>query len=398
MTTDATDVPQTEEVRMIEAAAAPTRFARGWHCLGLIRDFKDGKPHSIEAFGTSWSCSPTARASSMSSTRTCRPHGRRPEPGRDQGATIACPFHDWRWNGKGKCTDIPYARRVPPGRQDPRVDHARAQRPAVRLERPAGQPAAGRRHDPRDRGSTAPTSGPTGPGTRSASRVHTVGRSSTTSSTWRTSSTSTTPSPKYFKNVFEGHIATQYMRSRRAATSCSAPTTTGTRTPKGVRSILFRSFVHDRLARERLRRTHDEGSSSTATTPVTDNSFVLQYGVIVEKIPDCPTRKPPPWPPRSSPRASKSDSSRTSRSGRKRRPSTTRCCRRRTDRSTSCAAGTAVLRRCRRHHGRHDQALRVRDRHHTSGRELEEGSRREHRAAYRQRRRVERHSRRDLKT
>ncbi|MBU4617119.1 3-ketosteroid-9-alpha-hydroxylase, partial [Rhodococcus sp. GG48] len=52
MTTDATDVPQTEEVRMIEAAAAPTRFARGWHCLGLIRDFKDGKPHSIEAFGT----------------------------------------------------------------------------------------------------------------------------------------------------------------------------------------------------------------------------------------------------------------------------------------------------------------------------------------------------------
>src|SRR5690606_41870825 len=40
------------EIREIQAAAAPTRFARGWHCLGLLRDFQDGKPHSIEAFGT----------------------------------------------------------------------------------------------------------------------------------------------------------------------------------------------------------------------------------------------------------------------------------------------------------------------------------------------------------
>ena len=42
----------TDEVRLIEAQSAPTRFARGWHCLGLIRDFGDGKPHAINAFGT----------------------------------------------------------------------------------------------------------------------------------------------------------------------------------------------------------------------------------------------------------------------------------------------------------------------------------------------------------
>ena len=41
----------TDEVRFIEAQAAPTRFARGWHCLGLIRDFDDGEPHAINAFG-----------------------------------------------------------------------------------------------------------------------------------------------------------------------------------------------------------------------------------------------------------------------------------------------------------------------------------------------------------
>ncbi|MBU4617776.1 3-ketosteroid-9-alpha-hydroxylase, partial [Rhodococcus sp. GG48] len=52
MAFDAAPTNDTDEIREIVAAAAPTRFARGWHCLGLIRDFKDGKPHSIEAFGT----------------------------------------------------------------------------------------------------------------------------------------------------------------------------------------------------------------------------------------------------------------------------------------------------------------------------------------------------------
>ena len=39
------------DVRQIEAQSAPTRFARGWHCLGLTRDLGDGKPHAINAFG-----------------------------------------------------------------------------------------------------------------------------------------------------------------------------------------------------------------------------------------------------------------------------------------------------------------------------------------------------------
>jgi len=46
-----TSQTEADEVRLIEAQAAPTRFARGWHCLGLIRDFADGKPHAINAFG-----------------------------------------------------------------------------------------------------------------------------------------------------------------------------------------------------------------------------------------------------------------------------------------------------------------------------------------------------------
>ena len=30
-----------------------------------------------------------------------------------KGDEIACPFHDWRWGGDGKCKEIPYAKRIP---------------------------------------------------------------------------------------------------------------------------------------------------------------------------------------------------------------------------------------------------------------------------------------------
>jgi len=33
--------------------------------------------------------------------------------GEVKGDEVGCPFHDWRWGGDGKCKAIPYARRVP---------------------------------------------------------------------------------------------------------------------------------------------------------------------------------------------------------------------------------------------------------------------------------------------
>ena len=41
-----------EHVRDIDTGMLPTRFARGWHCLGLADTYRDGKPHAVEAFGT----------------------------------------------------------------------------------------------------------------------------------------------------------------------------------------------------------------------------------------------------------------------------------------------------------------------------------------------------------
>ena len=42
----------TDHIREIHTGAPMTRFARGWHCLGLAESFRDGQPHGITAFGT----------------------------------------------------------------------------------------------------------------------------------------------------------------------------------------------------------------------------------------------------------------------------------------------------------------------------------------------------------
>ncbi|RDI16687.1 3-ketosteroid 9alpha-monooxygenase subunit A [Rhodococcus sp. AG1013] len=103
-----------EEVRMIDAGAAPTRFARGWHCVGLTRDLNDGKPHPVHAFGTKLVVFADSQGELQVLDAYCRHMGGDLSQGEVKGDSVACPFHDWRWNGKGKCTDIPYARRVPP--------------------------------------------------------------------------------------------------------------------------------------------------------------------------------------------------------------------------------------------------------------------------------------------
>ena len=103
-----------DEVREIQAGTAPTRFARGWHCIGLTESFKDGQPHSIEAFGTKLVVFADSEGNVKILDAYCRHMGGDLSQGTIKGDAIACPFHDWRWGGNGKCQKIPYARRVPP--------------------------------------------------------------------------------------------------------------------------------------------------------------------------------------------------------------------------------------------------------------------------------------------
>ena len=43
------------------------------------------------------------------------------EGGRVEGNSVVCPFHGWQFNRKGRCTDIPYGKTIPPKLKDGRV-------------------------------------------------------------------------------------------------------------------------------------------------------------------------------------------------------------------------------------------------------------------------------------
>jgi 3-ketosteroid 9alpha-monooxygenase subunit A len=102
-------------IRLIEAAPVPKRYARGWHALGLAKTFKDGKPHGIDAFGTRLVIFQGANGELNVLNAYCLHMGGNLADGRIVGDTIACPFHDWRWGGDGRCVAVPYAKRIPPG-------------------------------------------------------------------------------------------------------------------------------------------------------------------------------------------------------------------------------------------------------------------------------------------
>lgn len=101
------------DTRLLDQGTAPLRFARGWHCLGLASDFRDGKPHAINGFGTKLVVWQDGKGELNVLDGYCRHMGGDLTQGEVKGDEIACPFHDWRWGGDGKCKQIPYARRVP---------------------------------------------------------------------------------------------------------------------------------------------------------------------------------------------------------------------------------------------------------------------------------------------
>jgi phenylpropionate dioxygenase-like ring-hydroxylating dioxygenase large terminal subunit len=87
---------------------------RGWHCLGLLDEFRDGAPHAVEAFGTKLVVFADSAGSLNVLNAYCPHMGGDLSQGTIKDDAVACPFHDWRWSGNGRCASIPYARRVPP--------------------------------------------------------------------------------------------------------------------------------------------------------------------------------------------------------------------------------------------------------------------------------------------
>jgi 3-ketosteroid 9alpha-monooxygenase subunit A len=98
----------------IESRGLPTRFARGWHCLGLAADYKDGKPHSLDILGTRVVAFQGEDGQLRVLDAWCPHMGADLGIGRIQGNALVCRFHGWEFGGDGKCAHIPYSKRIPP--------------------------------------------------------------------------------------------------------------------------------------------------------------------------------------------------------------------------------------------------------------------------------------------
>lgn len=101
-------------IHKIKAGDLPDRYARGWHCLGLAEAYKDGKPHTLNIFGTKLVAFQGEDGTVAIIDGYCPHMGADLGLGCVEGNSVVCPFHHWKWGADGVCTEIPYAKRIPP--------------------------------------------------------------------------------------------------------------------------------------------------------------------------------------------------------------------------------------------------------------------------------------------
>ena len=275
-------------VREIDTGTPPTRFARGWHCLGLVGEFTDGVPHSVEVFGTKlvvWAVLPDDGGEPTINVLDafCRHMGADLSQGKVKDGNIACPFHGWQWKGNGRCATVPYAKR------NPKLAKTRTWPTMVRngqvfvYNDPEGNPP---------------------PENCSIPDLTEVGSDQWTGWTWNRMVIEGSNCreiidnvvdmahffyvhyalPDYFKNVFEGETAAQYMNSHgRPDVDLGG----GAYTDSRLESIA--AYYGPSYMLNPITQYYGDFEIQTILTnchyPIDANSFVLMYGVMA-KVPD----------------------------------------------------------------------------------------------------------------
>ena len=278
----------TDTVRHIDTGQEMTRFARGWHCLGLAESFRDGRPHGIDAFGTMLVVFADSDDHIHVLDGYCRHMGGNLAQGEIKGDQIACPFHDWRWRGDGRCTLVPYAKRTP------RLARTRAW-PTTEVN---GQLLVW--HDPEGSAPATELIPPTIEG-------FDEGRWSP----WQRSSVLIEGAhcreivdnvvdmahffyihhayPTYFKNVIDGHTASQFMESKPRPDYTPNPEKLWDGTYLRSEATYFGpaymiNWLHNDLGPDFT----VEVALINCHYPVTHHSFMLQWGVAVREMPGLP--------------------------------------------------------------------------------------------------------------
>jgi phenylpropionate dioxygenase-like ring-hydroxylating dioxygenase large terminal subunit len=278
-----------DEVRVIDAGAPPTRYARGWHCLGLADTYRDGKPHAVHAFGTKLVVFADSDGKLNVLNGYCPHMGGDLTQGTVKGDEVACPFHDWRWSGNGRCASIPYARRVPPRARTKAWTVLERSKQLFVWNDPQGNPP---------------------PPEVTIPEIPEAFSGEWSDWTWNSLLIEGANCreivdnvvdmahffyvhysfPIYFKNVFEGHIATQYMNGKARddisfGSNYTKSADAGEQTNESEASYFGPSYMIDWL-----HGSNDLFASDSILInchyPVTPTSFVLQWGVIVKKRPE----------------------------------------------------------------------------------------------------------------
>jgi 3-ketosteroid 9alpha-monooxygenase subunit A len=271
-------------VRSIEAGQPPARFARGWHCLGLTERFRDAGPTAIEAFGTKLVVFADSTGQLHVLDAYCRHMGGDLSMGTVKGDSIACPFHDWRWGGDGRCTLVPYAHRVPPRARTRSWLTMELNQQLFVWNDPQGNPP---------------------PPDVTIPRID--GAYSDEWSSWTWDSVRIDGAncrevvdnvvdmahffyihfafPTYFKNVLEGHIASQYLETRaRPDVMVNSSYSATDITLRSDSSYFGPSYMIDKLWHDYHGMTV-ESILINCHYPVSPTAFVLQWGVIVKRLP-----------------------------------------------------------------------------------------------------------------
>ncbi|MCR3750154.1 MULTISPECIES: Rieske 2Fe-2S domain-containing protein [Lentzea] len=272
-----------DSVRTIDAGTPPARFARGWHCLGLASSFRDGKPHAIEAFGTKLVVFATEDGKINVLDGYCRHMGGDLTQGTIKGNNIACPFHDWRWAGNGKCVDIPYAKRVPLRARTRSWITLEENKQLFVWNDPQGNPP---------------------PEHITIPRIESAFSDEWSNWTWDSVVIDNANCreiidnvvdmahffyihfafPTYFKNVMEGHVASQYLTTRGRPDVAMGSNYTGDVEVRSEAAYHGPSYMIDYLWND-YKGIEIETVLINCHYPISPTSFKLQWGAIVKKLP-----------------------------------------------------------------------------------------------------------------
>lgn len=272
-----------DEVRFIETGKIKDRYARGWHCIGLAEKYRDGKPHQLMAFGKKLVVWANEDGKINVLDAYCRHMGGDLSQGTVKDGNIACPFHDWRWGGDGKCAMIPYSRRVPLRARTEAWEAIEQDGMVFVWNDPEGNPPRENEAIPRIPAATSDEWTKWHwyevkiEGSNCREIIDNVVDMAHFFYVHRNL-------PTYFKNVFEGHVATQYMNGVERA-DVPVPSADGT---EGLGSESVASYFGPSFMIDDLVYKYVGGNMETVLInchyPIDTNSFVLMYGII-SKIP-----------------------------------------------------------------------------------------------------------------